>query len=214
VIPEGQTARLLLRPLELADAAEIQRLFPQWDIVKYLAARVPWPYPPDGAEQFLRGGALEKMTAGEAWYWTLRLLADPDRIIGAISLELGEDENRGFWILPEHRGKGLMTEACNWVNDFWFDTLGQRRLRAPKAVANAASRRISEKQGMRVIRTEDRDYVSGRLPTEIWEITADEWRAWKASQAASPQALPTKHRHSVPWPISKPPRVSPRPRRG
>jgi [ribosomal protein S5]-alanine N-acetyltransferase len=29
---------------------------------------------------------------------------------------------------------------------------------------------------MRVIATEERDYVSGRLLTEIWEITAEEWR--------------------------------------
>ena len=41
---------------------------------------------------------------------------------------------------------------------------------------NIASRRISEKTGMRVIATEEREYVSGRLLTEIWEITADEWR--------------------------------------
>jgi [ribosomal protein S5]-alanine N-acetyltransferase len=43
-------------------------------------------------------------------------------------------------------------------------------------VVNIASRRVSEKTGMRVIATEERDYVSGRLLTEIWEITADEWR--------------------------------------
>jgi ribosomal-protein-alanine N-acetyltransferase len=29
---------------------------------------------------------------------------------------------------------------------------------------------------MRIARIEDRDYVSGRLSTEIWEITRDEWR--------------------------------------
>src|SRR5215475_11325436 len=50
-------------------------------------------------------------------------------------------------------------------------------LRVAKAIANTASRRISEKQGMRVVGVEDRDYVCGRLPAEIWEITADEWRA-------------------------------------
>ena len=72
-----------------------------------------------------------------------------------------------------------MTEACNAVTDFWFDTLHFPVLRAPKAVANVASRRISEKQGMRLVSTEDRDYVSGRLPSEIWEITAEEWRARK-----------------------------------
>jgi [ribosomal protein S5]-alanine N-acetyltransferase len=50
-------------------------------------------------------------------------------------------------------------------------------LRAPKAVVNISSRRVSEKTGMHVIATEERDYVSGRLLSEIWEITADEWRA-------------------------------------
>jgi hypothetical protein len=32
---------------------------------------------------------------------------------------------------------------------------------------------------MRVIATEERDYVSGRFLTEIWEITAEEWRVRK-----------------------------------
>jgi [ribosomal protein S5]-alanine N-acetyltransferase len=78
--------------------------------------------------------------------------------------------------LPWHR-QGLMTEAVVAVNDYWFDVLGFKVLRAPKAVANVASRRISEKTGMRLIATLERDYVFDRLPAEIWEITAEEWRA-------------------------------------
>jgi len=84
--------------------------------------------------------------------------------------------NRGFWIgLPWQR-QGLMSEAVEAVTAYWFDVLGFPVLRAPKAVANIASRRISEKSGMQVVAVEERDYVSGRLPTEIWEITAEEWR--------------------------------------
>jgi hypothetical protein len=30
---------------------------------------------------------------------------------------------------------------------------------------------------MRLVATEERGYVSGRLPTEIWEITREEWFA-------------------------------------
>ena len=70
-----------------------------------------------------------------------------------------------------------MTEAVEAVNDYCFDVLAFQALRAPKAVVNISSRRISEKTGMHVIATEERDYVSGRLLSEIWEITADEWRA-------------------------------------
>jgi ribosomal-protein-alanine N-acetyltransferase len=67
--------------------------------------------------------------------------------IGVISLRRGEWDNRGYWLgLPWHR-QGLMTEAVIAVNDYWFDVLGFPVLRAPKAVANIASRRISEKNG-------------------------------------------------------------------
>ena len=43
-----------------------------------------------------------------------------------------------------------MTEACEVVTEYWFSTPKFPVLRVPKAVANMASRRISEKEGMRV----------------------------------------------------------------
>ena len=177
--PPLETPRLLLRPLDLGDAEQIQILFPHWEIVRYLASQVPWPYPADGALHFIRDVALPAEERGEAWHWTLRLKSNPDQIIGGIDLCKKENENRGFWLSRAWQRQGLMTEACEAVTDFWFNTLNFAVLRAPKAVGNAASRRISEKQGMRLIGTEDRDYVSGRFPSEIWEITAQEWRARK-----------------------------------
>jgi [ribosomal protein S5]-alanine N-acetyltransferase len=171
-----ETERLLLRPLELADAAQTQRLFPQWEIVQFLANHVPWPYPADGALNYYRDDALPAMARGDEWHWSLRLKSDPAEHIGCIALMRGETNNRGFWLgLPWH-GLGLMTEAATATTDFWFNQLGFSILRAPKAVTNIASRRISEKTGMRVIATEEREYVGGRLPTEIWEITAADWQ--------------------------------------
>ncbi len=73
------------------------------------------------------------------------------------------------------QGQGLMQEASDAVTDYWFGVLGKAVLRAPKAVANLKSRRISERSGMRVIRTQYHEYVSGRQMEEIWEITRDEW---------------------------------------
>jgi RimJ/RimL family protein N-acetyltransferase len=176
---DGRTARLLFRPLALDDAEQIQALFPRWEIVQFLRDIVPWPYPPGGALAYIRDVALPEMERGTSFNWTLRLATDPDRIIGFLGLKFGESHNRGFWLYPRHQGQGLMTEACAWANDFWFDVLGQRTLRVYKAIANTASRRISIKQGMRVIGVEEANYVSGRLPSEIWELTAAEWRAWK-----------------------------------
>ncbi len=170
------TARLILRPLELADADAIQALFPRWEIVRFLAANVPWPYPPDGALTFIRDRVLPAMAAGTEWHWSLRLKTAPQQLIGAISLMDTQGNNRGFWLDPAAQGQGLMTEACAAVNDYWFETLERPVLQAPKAVANTRSRRLSERAGMRMIATAERDYVSGRLPEELWEITREEWR--------------------------------------
>jgi len=171
-----ETPRLILRPLELADAEQLQKLFPEWEIVRFLDIVVPWPYPDDGALTYLRDRALPAMERGEAWHWSLRLRSDPDRLIGGVSLMKTENQNRAFWLGLPWQGQGLMTEAAEAVTDYWFDTLGFPLLRAPKAVANTASRRISEGQGMRVVAVGERDYVGGRFPTETWEITAEEWR--------------------------------------
>jgi ribosomal-protein-alanine N-acetyltransferase len=178
--PVLETARLVLRPIEMGDVEQIQALFPQWEIVRYLANVVPWPYPADGALTHYRDVALPAIERGELWAWNLRLKNAPDKIIGSISLQKNDDNNRGFWILPEFRRQGLMTEAVNAVTDLWFDVLGFPVLRLPKAAENAGSRRISEKCGMRIVATEERDYVSGRYFTEVWEITAAEWRQGRA----------------------------------
>jgi [ribosomal protein S5]-alanine N-acetyltransferase len=57
-----------------------------------------------------------------------------------------------------------------------LDVLGFPTLRVYKAAANEPSRRLSIRQGMRLVGTEERDFVSGRLPAELWELTAEEWR--------------------------------------
>ena len=175
-IPTLTTSRLILRPLELSDSDAVQRLFPRGEIIRLMAAMVPWPYPPDGALTFIRDSALPAMQQGREWHWSIRPKTAPEQLIGLISLMDKADDNRGFWLDPDWQGKGLMTEASAAVTGFWFNVLNKPVLRAPKAVTNLPSRRISERAGMRVIRTEERDYVSGRFPGEVWEITVEEWR--------------------------------------
>jgi [ribosomal protein S5]-alanine N-acetyltransferase len=182
MIPPLETQRLMLRPLELADAEQTQKLFPHWEIVRYLADVIPWPYPADGAYLYYRDMALPAMERGEAWMWSLRLKTNSREMIGLITLLKNGTNNRGFWIGKEWQGQGLMTEACDVVTDYWFNVLKFPVLRVPKAIANEASRRISVRQEMRVVGTEERGYVSGRLPSEIWEMTSEEWNARKRTR--------------------------------
>ena len=52
--PVIQTRRLILRPMALTDAPAIQRHFNNWNVIQTLATVVPWPYPDDGTETFIK----------------------------------------------------------------------------------------------------------------------------------------------------------------
>ena len=175
-MPVLTTARVILRPLEIADVPAVQASFPRWDVVRFLDAVVPWPYPPDGALTYIGGLALPGIQRGEEWHWSIRPRSRGETLIGVISLRLSPGDNRGFWLDPAWQGQGLMTEACDAVTEYWFEDLGQPVLRVVKAVGNVRSRRISERSCMRLVRIVDREFVSGRLPAEDWEITREEWR--------------------------------------
>jgi ribosomal-protein-alanine N-acetyltransferase len=187
-MPALETSRLLLRPWELADAEQAQLLFPHWEIVRYLNNIVPWPFPPDGAQTWYLNVALPAIERGEEWHWTLRLKNSPADMIGSISLMRKQNQNRAFWLGLPWQGQGLMTEACEAVTDYWFDVLKFPVLRAPKAVVNTASRRISQKCGMRVVATQEHEYVSGRYLEEIWEITAEQWHAHRQNTPTEKRA--------------------------
>lgn len=177
--PPLETPRLLLKPLASDDAVQIQRVFPRWEIVQYLVSSVPWPYPEGAAQHYVDNVALAASRAGEGWFWTLRRKDEPDALIGVICLMATPDNNRGFWLVPEWQGQGYMTEACQAVNDYWFNMLEREVLRAPKAVANTRSKKISERSGMRLVGLQMGQYVAGELETELWEITRSEWNQHK-----------------------------------
>ena len=175
--PTLLTRQLLLQPLTLGDAEAIQERFAHWEVVRYLNAAVPWPYPDDGALSYVRDVALPAMARGTEWHWTIRLRSRPDDVIGSVSLMDQVDNHRGFWLSPPWQGQGLMSEVCEVVDSFWFETLGRPLMRVPKAAPNVGSRRISERGGMSLVSSEESDFVSGRFASDLWEITREQWLA-------------------------------------
>jgi RimJ/RimL family protein N-acetyltransferase len=180
--PTLLTERLILRPLALEDAKAIQQQFAHWEVVRYLNAIVPWPYPADGARNYLEQVALPGMARGNEWHWSIRLKSAPEQMIGNINLTDEQDDNRGFWLGPQWQGQGFMTEACAVVTEYWFDVLKRPMMRVPKAAPNLGSRRISERAGMRLIRTDEGEFVEGRFPRDIWEMTREEWLSTQPSR--------------------------------
>lgn len=174
-LPTFHTVRLLLTPLQLSDVPDIQRHFPHWEVVRYLDSRVPWPYPEDGALTYVRDVALPAIEAGQEWHWMIRLAADPAHSIGSICLYDQPGNHRGFWLSPPWQGKGYMREACEVINAYWFETLKRPLMQVPKAAGNHASRRVSEREGMRKVDVREGSFVGGPMLKETWELTREEW---------------------------------------
>ena len=177
MIPNLETERLILKPLCREDIDAIQQVFPQWEIVRWLDARVPWPYPEDGARSFIEQVVLPAAKAGTGWHWSIRRRADPATLIGEITLQDDPRNNRGFWIVPEWQRHGYAGEAADAVTQFWFEVLSKPVLHVPKAAANIASRRISERQGMQVIEVFKGQLVGGEYDFELWELLREVWLA-------------------------------------
>jgi [ribosomal protein S5]-alanine N-acetyltransferase len=177
--PVLHTARLTLRPLRVEDTETIQRRLPRWEIVRDLAAVVPWPYPEDGATTFM-AMTLEAMSAGEKCVWAITLNERTDELIGIIELRADGDairDHRGFWIDPEFQGLGLMTEAAERVTQFAFVELGWPRLWLTNAEGNAGSHRIKEKQGAVLVDRVSGAFVSGPGVKIVWLLTREAWLA-------------------------------------
>lgn len=177
--PIIQTPRLILRPLALTDAPAIQRHFNNWNIIKNLALVVPWPYPDDGAEGFIRM-QLEKMAAGERSYqWVLVLRSGDGQAIGNISFRAAEGlkGNRGFWLAEPYWNQGLMTEAVAAVNDFVFDALGIESFYVLNASSNIGSRRVKQKTGAEFVGYAELSHHNGERKAEKWKVTRASWLA-------------------------------------
>ena len=82
---------------------------------------------------------------------------EPERLIDVISLIMKADDNRAFWLGPDWQGRDLMTEASAVVTRFLFATSSRLFSRVPKAVQNEASRKLSQREGMRVVLAGQRD---------------------------------------------------------
>ena len=179
ITPILKTTRLTLRPLRETDATRIQALFPHYEVPKYMFAAIPWPYPDDGATQFV-GSALAGMAREERYVWAIvEEAAGDDLLMGCIDLcPTKADDNRGFWLGLPYQGKGYMTEAVAAVSDFAFDVVRLPQLILNNAEPNIASHRLKEKAGATILQiNEGVSYVGGVFREIRWTHTPEQWHA-------------------------------------
>lgn len=176
--PILETECLILRPVTLDDAPAIQKYFNNWDIVQHLATVIPWPYPDDGAESFVRDQCLPAMEKGESFVWVITLKSGDGEAIGVIDFHGRQRTgggDRGFWIGVPFQGKGYMTEAIAATNDFLFFEAGIERFVVFNAKVNVRSRRVKEKTGAKFLEIVRLNHHSGTSETEKWEVTRENW---------------------------------------
>jgi len=186
--PILETDRLILRPLTEDDAPRIQELFPHMEILRYMAAAIPWPYPDDGAISFVRY-CLAGMEREERFTWAITEKGGEDQLIGVIDLfPHNLDDNRGFWLGLPYQGKGYMIEAVAAVNDFAFDVLGIDCLILNNAEGNIGSHRVKEKSGATILQiNEDVPYVGGIFRQIRWTLTREQWHAHREAFVTRPR---------------------------
>jgi [ribosomal protein S5]-alanine N-acetyltransferase len=188
--PVLHTPRLVLRPVRSKDAPVIQRRFARWEVVRWLDARIPWPYPADGAAAYV-AGCLEDMARGEKAHWAIIPRSGPADLIGIIDLWPDDGisrSQRGFWLDPEFQRQGLMTEAVERVTEYAFCDLGWPHLWLTNAQDNHPSRRIKETQGARLVDLNIGQYVSGQGPQMVWLLTQENWVSRQALKSFSSPA--------------------------
>ncbi len=148
--PSLETPRLLLRPFEHADAAEVQRLAGERAIAD-TTRNIPHPYADGMAEAWIesqeRGFAAARLVN---FAITLR---GERTLIGSIGLTLDPESSGnaelGYWVGVPYWNRGYCTEAACAVVDYGFSRLGLERIHAHHLVRNPASGRVLAKTGMR-----------------------------------------------------------------
>ncbi|MBU4465105.1 MAG: GNAT family N-acetyltransferase [Actinobacteria bacterium] len=111
---------------------------------------VPSPYSRQDAEGFIPFAATRWSDGIEAT-WAIR---EHGRLAGMISLHhltAGSTAEIGFWMAPESRGRGLLTEASTAVIDWGFSHTGPAlaRIEWRAVVGNVASARVARALGFR-----------------------------------------------------------------
>lgn len=135
------TERLVLRPLDLRDAARIALLAGDFDVAS-MTGTIPHPYSEQMAGEWI-GSALE----GEEG--TVFVIERDGTLIGCVGYR--EDEKGGaelgYWLGKPYWGQGFATEASAAMVAYAFDEGGLDYLTIGHFADNPASARIITKLG-------------------------------------------------------------------
>jgi RimJ/RimL family protein N-acetyltransferase len=139
-----ETERLRLRPFQLEDAPEVQRLCGAREIAAS-TLNIPHPYPDGAAEEWISGHGKD----GSVTFAIER--KEDGALVGAVGLRMEADHARaelGYWVGVPYWGRGYATEAAGAAVRHGFEAKGLNRIYAFHFTNNPASGRVLQKIGM------------------------------------------------------------------
>lgn len=156
VVPAGPIVlvgpRIELSPPTEDDVDRIAELCRDASIARWTT--VPSPYVRQDAEDFVGGVVAEGWASGRSCTWAVRPTAG-GALLGIVSVDGIHDAEGevGFWLAPEVRGRGYLSEALALAIDYVFAPLpegrGIERLVWHAFVGNTASASVARRAGFR-----------------------------------------------------------------
>jgi ribosomal-protein-alanine N-acetyltransferase len=140
-----EIGKYIIRNWQIQDAAFVAKYANNRKIWINLRDAFPYPYGFGDAEVFIS-------RVNEADPVTIFAIATESEAIGSIGLMLGKDVHRftaelGYWLAEPYWGKGIMTDAVQFLTAWAFRELKLHRISAEPYATNKASHRVLEKAG-------------------------------------------------------------------
>jgi RimJ/RimL family protein N-acetyltransferase len=163
---------IVLRTMETTDAARVQLLAGERAVAE-MTALIPHPYPDGAAEEWI---AMQARAWRLGTEYTYAIEAD-SLLVGSIALRpiAAEREDLGYWIGQPYWDRGYATAAARAVIALAFSFLDVDKLTASHLARNAASGRVMEKCGMRLLSTGTREHRGAPEVFCARGISRDQW---------------------------------------
>ena len=146
--PTLVTERLVIRPIDLSDAPDIQRAAGAREISDTMIS-IPHPYPPGEADRFVARHIRER-AEGVSVAFTIERKKEK-RFWGLIEIRSIDREHShaelSFWLSVAAWGRGYMSEVLYAVLRYGFEDLQLNRFYAYHMMRNPACGRVLEKNG-------------------------------------------------------------------
>jgi RimJ/RimL family protein N-acetyltransferase/ribosomal protein S18 acetylase RimI-like enzyme len=187
-----RTERLLIRPFESGDVADLVARRNEPDVARY--QNWSTPYTEEQADQTVR--ELVALEGPENDEWWMAVVADPEdgEVFGDLALHLTQEARTaevGYTFARRHWGKGYAVEALSALVEYLFEALAVTRVFGMLHPDNPASAMVLERTGFLFEgHTKSSFWLDGEVSDDwIYGLTRPDWETWRDRPRAQPEVV-------------------------